>query len=192
VCRDCNSGWVSRLDSAAKNFAPALIRGEQTQLDRGGQQALAAWLAKIAMVVDTNRLDNSAIPQFDREWIMEQAIPPLLWEIWISSYHGTAWRDLALFHHGGELNISPIGRPRSEPFYLTTTAIGMGCLFAVVIGNGNPGINLTTTAFFHLERIWPARNSFRWPFAQSLTDDQASEIASTLEAAVKAKRILQT
>src|SRR5688500_7835823 len=44
VCSPCNSGWMSRIDSAAKPAAKAAVLGEARVLDETSQTALARWV----------------------------------------------------------------------------------------------------------------------------------------------------
>ena len=55
VCRDCNSGWLSDLESQFKPLATRLIVGERTvalALSPESQALLAAWAYKMAMLLD--------------------------------------------------------------------------------------------------------------------------------------------
>jgi hypothetical protein len=53
ICRECNNGWVSRIDNAAAEAMRPLIRGERAvTLNREGQAAVAAWIYKTALTFD--------------------------------------------------------------------------------------------------------------------------------------------
>jgi hypothetical protein len=53
ICRDCNNGWVSRIDNAAAQVMRPLVRGQrEVVLDREGQTAIAAWIYKSALMFD--------------------------------------------------------------------------------------------------------------------------------------------
>jgi hypothetical protein len=56
VCKSCNNGWMSDLETAAKDtlFGSALS-GRGRELPRGGQRTLAAWVLKTAMMVERNQ-----------------------------------------------------------------------------------------------------------------------------------------
>jgi hypothetical protein len=57
VCRPCNNEWLSRIDTAASEVLKPLIRGHggSVQLDRDGQEAVAAWLFKTALIFDASQ-----------------------------------------------------------------------------------------------------------------------------------------
>lgn len=148
------------------------------------QRALSVWFAKIAMVADAARTETGVHLQGDRDWLRTTLLPPLLWEIWIGSYEGILWRDLAVFHHGGRLDLTSVTGPHSLAGYVTSSAFGMGRLFALVIGNEHPAIDLDIgTAAGRLQRIWPAREAFRWPIDNPLSDQEAGGIAYILRSA---------
>ncbi len=194
VCGTCNNGWVSRIDGAAKEVAPPLINGASVTVEVEAQRALATWFAKIAMVADSSRVETASHLQNDRDWIREHSLPPLLWQVWIGSYEGVVWRDLAIFHHGGRLDLTPVTPPQlGLAGYVTSTALGMGRMIALVIGNENPAIDLNIgTAATRLHRIWPAHQPLRWPQAALLSDQEAGGIAYILRSAIADPRVMET
>jgi hypothetical protein len=185
VCRPCNSGWISKIDNAANRFAPPLIQGQSITVTQEAQQALATWFAKIATVADARRPADSVVLQSDRDWIMRRSLPPLLWQVWISSYQGTDWRDLALFQHGGILDLTEVTGNHKLKGYVTATTFGIGNLVALVIGSEHPQIEINIgTAVLLLKRIWPSPSAFRWPLDHVLSDADANDIAEILRHAV--------
>jgi hypothetical protein len=186
VCRTCNSGWISRLDDAAKRIATPLIRGAQVDLSTQDQQWLAAWLSKIAMVADSAQAQSGTVEQIDRDWLRHRGLPPLLWEVWIGFYGGIAWRELGVFQHGGHLDLTRVlPGPYKFSGYATSTAMGLGSLFALVIGNGSTmyDINIGKAADI-LTRILPGGKTVKWPLTYTLSDEDASAMAYILRHAV--------
>jgi hypothetical protein len=54
ICRECNNGWVSRIDNAAAQVMRPLVRGQsEVALDCEGQAAVAAWIYKSALMFDS-------------------------------------------------------------------------------------------------------------------------------------------
>ncbi|MEV4560885.1 hypothetical protein AB0K51_28350 [Kitasatospora sp. NPDC049285] len=51
VCKPCNNGWMSGLESGVKPFLPAMINGRQVFLNREQQQVLAAWSLKTMLMM---------------------------------------------------------------------------------------------------------------------------------------------
>jgi hypothetical protein len=185
VCLGCNSGWISEIDDAASRFAPPLIQGQSITVTREAQEALATWFAKIATVADARLHADSVVLQSDRDWILRRSLPPLLWQIWIGSYQGTDWRDLALFQHGGILDLTAVSGRHKLKGYVTATTFGLGNLVALVVGSEHPRIEINIgTAALLLKRIWPSPSTFGWPLYHVLSDADANDIAEILRHAV--------
>src|SRR4051812_48674033 len=112
VCELCNNRWMSRIDEGAKVAIP-LIQGAETVLERDEYRQLVTWFAKLAMVADAMDVQTMVVPQIDRDWMRQQRLPPLRWEVWIGFYEGIEWRDLAMQHHSGILNFAAVGDPET-------------------------------------------------------------------------------
>jgi hypothetical protein len=50
VCDDCNHGWLSQLEGAAKPVLTPLILGQSTELSVDDQRLIAVWAFKTALV----------------------------------------------------------------------------------------------------------------------------------------------
>jgi hypothetical protein len=185
VCGPCNSGWISEIDDAASRFAPPLILGRSIIVTREAQEALASWFAKIAAVADALRPANSVVLQSDRDWIMKRSFPPSLWRVWIGSYQGTSWRNLAMFQHSGILDLTEIAGLHNLKGYVEATTFGLGNLLALVIGSEHPDIDVNIgTAGTLLKPVWPSSSSFKWPLEFILSDADANNVAGILREAV--------
>jgi len=84
VCRACNNGWMSRLESRAKPVIESLIDDRLDVLDLQSMASIAAWAVKTAMVLESTgpppewfftneerarlRSDES-LPQWTSVWI---------------------------------------------------------------------------------------------------------------------------
>ena len=183
VCQTCNSGWVSAIDDAAKAVAPPIIRGERVSISPEMQKALATWLCKIAMVGDSRNRARSLVSQPQRNLMMKDRRPPNEWEVWIASYAGTEFRDLAFFQRSGKLDFTPVTGP-GEKFsgYVELTFFGIGGLAALVIGDDLPDVDFNVGTFANLSRrIWPiGGGAIDWPLFFILGDDDARAVINIL------------
>jgi hypothetical protein len=60
VCeKNCNNGWLSRLETAAKPVLTALVHGYSRTLPVADQKILATWIAKTTMTAEFVRMDKS-------------------------------------------------------------------------------------------------------------------------------------
>lgn len=86
LCKDCNNGWMSRLESAAKPLFESILDQQPFAVDVPAQITLARWATKTAMVLETidshrtwfydetERLlmcKSQTIPQRTSVWIAE-------------------------------------------------------------------------------------------------------------------------
>ena len=62
ICADCNNGWMSRLESAAKPILTPMILGEPVTLSTADQQVVAAWATKTALVLEYSHRDRHVAP----------------------------------------------------------------------------------------------------------------------------------
>ena len=137
------------------------------------------------MIADARRPADSVVLQSDRDWIMKRSLPPLLWQVWIGSYQGTSWRDLAMFQHGGILDLTEVTGPHKLRGYVEATTFGLGNLLALVIGSEHPQIEINIgTAALLLKRVWPSSSPFGWPLEFALSDADANDVAEILRHAV--------
>src|SRR5689334_2998942 len=58
VCKPCNHGWMSDLETAVQPILSSLIVGNGRNLYRDGQRILATWATKTAMMFQSRDLDD--------------------------------------------------------------------------------------------------------------------------------------
>lgn len=61
-CRDCNSGWMREMDEDVEPLLGAMIRGEETALPVTAQYAVAAWVVKFALILESLRGVERSVP----------------------------------------------------------------------------------------------------------------------------------
>jgi hypothetical protein len=191
VCKACNSGWMSRIQSVAKPFLLPLIQGRSTTMGLVAQRAIAAWCTMATITSDYLSHDNTAIAisQGERDWFRDNGTPPQDWKIWIGHYTGRKGRwthfVVPILEAKGisELKDNDFAQPNTQ-----TTTFVVGNLFVHVIStSGDPstvsrwiwpsGSPLT----LKLVQIAPTRESIVvWP-PQSLTDFETELISTAFE-----------
>jgi hypothetical protein len=55
ICQDCNTGWMSRLESEAKGILSPLVTGTATTLSAADQRTAAVWAVKTALCFEAAR-----------------------------------------------------------------------------------------------------------------------------------------
>jgi hypothetical protein len=104
VCAQCNGGWMSRLESAAKSHLTKLILGRPLVLNSDDQRALAAWVTMFCITAEFTDRAHMGIPKGDRLALMESSGPLANWKIFIGRYVGIETTK-RYSHIGGELRI---------------------------------------------------------------------------------------
>jgi hypothetical protein len=83
LCRDCNSGWISRLDNAASRVLKPLIRGERPVLMASAdRRSIAAWTLKVAIVGDVAARSGRSRLREHAPALMQEGEPPDFFEVW--------------------------------------------------------------------------------------------------------------
>ena len=98
VCRNCNNGWMGKLQEKTKPFLVPMLEGKDVSFYRNGQTALAAWVAMFVMVAEFIYPDKTAISAQERTWFMNNQRAPSHWRVWIGRYARSTTID-RFFHH---------------------------------------------------------------------------------------------
>jgi hypothetical protein len=95
VCRDCNNGWMSRLEQDATPILTALIgavnAGSDVTLDPSQAKVLArwatktAWTSELASLGDHNQIESWIPPRMRHALTTDLDPPPSSW-VWLAAY----------------------------------------------------------------------------------------------------------
>lgn len=179
VCRGCNNGWMSRMETRTRPILMPLIQGLPHSISTFDLKVLATWIAKTVMVAEYIHPGHIAIPDLERLHLMANLAPPDNWMIWIADYRGLKWRSLALSHHMGKLLPPKPTEPADKPLGPDThvTSIGIGRLF-IQVGVSAHGFDMENDAF---RLVWPLSGlSLSWPPARPIDDAEADHVANSL------------
>jgi hypothetical protein len=129
---------------------------------------------------DGGRFDraHSVIQQRERTHLMNNLTPPPGWHIWVASYGGTQWRELAIFQHQGALEIPSINGD-TAPHNLELTTIGIADLLFLAINSTWDRLwdvleNIVGESGAGFCRLWPPlHDTITWPRWTILTDEDA-------------------
>jgi hypothetical protein len=144
TCLACNGGWMSRIESSAKDPMIPLVKGlpfaEDSpglsfMLNSRGQSALATLLCLITMRVEFSHLATLAATPQDHEWIRTALEPPPFWKIWIARYIGQNPGAHWCRHYGLQLVSSPEEQVASHKCDTQATTFVMGQLCAHIFSS---------------------------------------------------------
>jgi hypothetical protein len=127
VCVDCNGGWMSRLEKAAKPILEKLLFGPPQPLSLQEIQLFKRWAIKTAMVRALLDGTYSTFP-FEHRKIMMQEKYPASWSVWLatSAYAGVFDRNWGVKLTSGPLEVG---------FQQTTFEIGPMCFSVFFVGD---------------------------------------------------------
>jgi hypothetical protein len=123
VCGDCNGGWMSDIEAAAKPIFQQLIYARGRRLHRAEQRTLASWALLKAIVFDELHPKERVVPTVHREHLYRHRQPPTegLW-VRLATYEA---QDIGHYAYQG-LRLQP-GQdpPPVEPnIYFVTITLG--------------------------------------------------------------------
>jgi hypothetical protein len=193
VCKTCNNGWMSRLETAAQPILTPLIdeqRDEPRSISTEEQSTIAAWLYLRFVVNQFDGSNNVTTEQAERRYFMEKQLPPPNnYRIFMGRYDVHRKSHIAitpLAHDPKRIEAKPIGsKPgRSKPVGPDTPdsfPFAFGGLFFQLVG-GPRWLQIRELAWpdeisEKLLQIWPpSSTSLSWP-PSVLTDEDVSKIA---------------
>lgn len=179
VCTKCNSGWMSRLESAAKPALTDLILGNKTILDATNQKVISSWTVMTSIISEYTDTPTRSIPASDYQHLMNTNLPPDGWHIWLGTCAGIRWKQ-GYRHHG--LAVGPRqGFRWFVPKYNTQfSTFGIGSLLIHAASSTVPNLvqKFDKSTLGGLIQIWPQMSpNVTLPSALVLTDEQANQIA---------------
>jgi hypothetical protein len=175
VCRECNNGWMSDLEGAAKPFVERMIVGDVCDLSEAAQRTVATWCFKTAAMFQFTHPDNVSIPPEHYRHLYERREPPPLCDVHLARYatrlpDGNVHIERAAHyqHHAIEASTESGGLVRG---FGATLSIGQFVfqLFGLHGDRAEPFEHGCTPGF--VVGIWPARRAVRWPTRFALNED---------------------
>jgi hypothetical protein len=157
VCKRCNTGWMSGIETAAKPILIPLLRGQRIKLLRNDKRALAAWVALKTMVYDCKDQKQAVLDQFARDDFREQGKLPRGLHIWIGAHDLSDW--YAQINYRSVLaNLNP-ETPRTGFRNVQTTAFGIGHLFTLTFVTALDEFKFKPIGYKRvLRELWPLRD----------------------------------
>ncbi len=177
VCKNCNNGWMSRLETEVRGALTDLIKVNHITLTPNIQKVLATWIAVKTAVSEYTDLSTKTISEQDKKFLKDHMVPPASWKIWIGSYEGLDWNK-RFMHHGYALYTlnSDFGKICLIP-NTQVTAWGIGKVFFYVFSSSNKSCipNFDSSL---LKQIWPPiSESITWPPELTFSDYEAHDMA---------------
>jgi hypothetical protein len=183
---------MSQLQEKAKAHLLGLFDGTASSLDAEARAAVAAWVAMATMTGEHLSHDPTkiAVPQSDRNWLMNIRTAPKDWRIWVGRYERRAfagqWVHVTVPILSSE-NLPSAEASNDRLPKLQTTAFVVGRLFVFAM----------SSVFAEIPRLWDWRTAPRartllrqlWPHiggtlvrpCAEMTDTQAEAFATAYQ-----------
>lgn len=174
-CSGCNGGWMNDLELRARPIITDIFNGGSPRITPGMQRDLAAWAAKVALMLDAYEPGLSACSGEQYRWMYQHHTPPPDWYVWIGAFAGSP----TIGGHHLRLPLT-IGGPAPDPGHAPNTAnadtIIAGRVVLHVFGSQ---INfrlpdMPPNLRNQVRQIWPAQAAFSWPPGPTLTLQDAA------------------
>jgi hypothetical protein len=177
VCKRCNNGWMSDLESRAKPYLQAMLGGHGRDLHEGGLRTPATWALKTSMMVEQlYGPKRRVIPGEEHGHLFEHGEPSERVRVWMASYAGS--QAVALGSPWGvDAETNETGPREWEPDRgardIWTVTILFGPVIFQVFGTTIlpllEGLELNTK---HTHRIWPYVGDFTWVRTPGFNDQE--------------------
>jgi len=188
VCRSCNNGWMSALESAAKPILTPLITTQEHILTVEAMTTLAQWIALKVMVGERNHPEESVTPLEDRAKFRTALEIPQNFRTWIGKC-GTGGWESGYLRHAATIGTSPIVMPHHRFKNIHSVAFGIGDLFVFVIHTTvNRVLHSNPSQSVALIPIFPAAGPCAWPPPRSLSVSEANNTANALDRSFRSPR----
>ena len=181
VCKACNSGWMSRLESTASRVLTPFILGTGGIVEGHDLGAIAAWVQKTcltAMYISTaeDRAAGYGLPasEYRNLYEIRGAQEPLPHsQFWMGQFNGAmAWSVRAT---PVVVVVDGLHEPEFPHGYLMTIVLGQ--LLLQGIRMTVPGLEVTAGARQGMPRIWPDVGTASWPEGDPVDDDRYKPFA---------------
>lgn len=174
VCRKCNHGWMSDLESRCAPILKPMLRGQSQGLSLEQQTLLAQWATKTAMTLDqTVPPDMRVFSPDECKQLVERELPPPGTGVQLAHYAGTG---IFLDFGHNELHRTAVLDPANPgPPDGHRTAIRIDQLIVEVnvtsdasldLRSGTSGVPVTDI----LQPIWPVSAPVAWPTRIAMSD----------------------
>ena len=194
VCTECNSGWMSELESAAKPLLEAPILRKRATYGTPQRVTLARWAFKTALVFQASQTEKPMAPPAHFASMRQASTPPAEVAVWIGSHYRArhdasasvfVQRPLALQSLDGRIDAAQF---EGAPFGFLNF-LGVGGVSFVIVGHGYANqveFELDGPAADGLIPIWPhIRPVVSWP-PEHMMDQQLLGLLTLPEAGITA------
>lgn len=199
VCEDCNSTWMSELETEAKKYLEPMLLGRPLLLDTEAQRVMSEWVALKVLTVEMAKAVGEPLKAiFDQairsEFMVTRAVPSGF-KIWLgrvgSIPSDSKWEvsfkrvstSLAMFpvYHPGD-PLPPMVDGTDHNIQSITWGVGQLLIYAIATNDAKLDRELSLSVDGRLSPVWPPGGTpLYWPNTRPLPDDEIYLIANALD-----------
>ena len=169
LCRGCNNGWMSDLETKVRYLIGPLMHDLSVPLDDVSRQTLAVWSAKTAMVLESVGDEEGWFYSTAERWqLRETRAMPAGLSMWL----GRCSRSDLSYCEGRALSGSASPGAPSAGFAVT---LAMGRLVVQVL-TVRPPIYQARNAYNGLLQAWPLGSRTTWPPSRSIAEEELEAV----------------
>jgi hypothetical protein len=187
VCKACNSGWMNRLETAARPILTRLINGDPCSLSTASQRVLAQWIALKIMVSEHQNKNVYVTPEIDRRTFMNALTIPSYFHIRIGFCGEDPWRNAVLRQSISLLNDEFEIPEQRAPHNSQSVVWGLGNLFVIHFATiaSTLKIDLNPEVDGFVPSISPKRRgNIAWPPTRRLSSGEANKFSGSFRRAI--------
>ena len=194
-CRKCNSGWMSRLETAVMPYLQPMIHGHQVPLTRDQCTTLSLWITKTCMMLDLAARSEPSYDAIDYVEIFERRQPISGAAVWIGARK--SGEHLATFFRSIHPYDAPPPTPSAMPppsrFEVHCLTIQIKHFVGQTIGHrgGRIGtIEHTGARDQTLRYVWPVPDApITWPPDSAMKDAAALAVLAYMPMGINVRQM---
>jgi hypothetical protein len=176
VCRECNQGWMSKMEASAKRVLRSAILGASTTFDANDHAVVSAWIHKTGLIsaLFASRVGGSlgrGLPEREyRElFASRDRLRPLpATQFWVGRYEEKG-RAASTWVTPMIVSVSGVDDPPSPQAYLITLQLGPLLLQGVRFTA--PHLFFELSAGPEFAQVWPSIGNVDWPGPATIEDE---------------------
>jgi hypothetical protein len=187
VCQNCNSRWMSGLETDVKPILLPLLEGDRFVLLRKNRRILSSWLALKLMLTECIDPSDAVLTQSEREAFRLKKEIPCIIKIWIGTHNAPNW--YSEYSHQTLLgNYGSVPAAAAECGgnlkNMQVTALGIGHIFALFYVSRIREIQMKPHG--RIRSLWPIHQAaLVWPLTE-LSGADCDKLALSLREVLKA------
>ena len=160
VCVPCNTGWMSRLQSVARQDIEPLVRGQSVYLSAARRRRIASWATMFCMVYEqADDVDTQTTTQALRQSFKANQTPPPDWFFWIGHHRDPQHpKRFTVNRRSWATNAGPAGEPRCQMTVALIAGMVICAMYVPPSFQESPTLLPAVrrcAASFRLQEVWP-------------------------------------